>query len=267
MPWTRRWMVGLAVVAAMATSGVVTARWSGSSTGAARAKAQTVNIGNQPTATVSSSSVALSWATTVLAPSGQAVTGYIVRRYNSGGVAQTVGAGCSGTIAALACTENNVPSGAWQYSVTPALGNWRGVEGARRAVTVAVPTVTSLTPNFVFRNTTQTLIVTGANFVSGATVAFSGAGITINSTTFNSATQITVSITVAAGAATGTRNVTVTNPGTLGSGTCTNCLTIPTAPTVTGCRPTRAGRAPPVRTSRSPARSSSAGRQPPSAPA
>ena len=51
-----------------------------------------------------------------------------------------------------------------------------------------------------------------AGFVSGASVAFSGSGITVNSVTRNSATQLTVVISLSSGAAVGTRNVTVTNP-------------------------------------------------------
>jgi hypothetical protein len=48
--------------------------------------------------------------------------------------------------------------------------------------------------------------------VSGATVAFSGSGITVKSVTFSSSTKLTVVISLSSTAATGARNVTVTNP-------------------------------------------------------
>ena len=77
----------------------------------------------------------------------------------------------------------------------------------------ARPTITSLSPNSKGRGTgAQNITVTGTNFVSGATMAFSGNGITIVSVTRNSSTSITVRISVSGGASTGFRNVTVTNP-------------------------------------------------------
>ncbi len=82
--------------------------------------------------------------------------------------------------------------------------------------------------------------VTGTNFVSGATVSFSGTGITVNSTTFNSATQLTVNATIAQNAATGARDVIVTNPDG-GRGTCTGCFTVVAGPTVTSTNPSSRG--------------------------
>jgi hypothetical protein len=233
--------IAAAGVVALALTGVVGAAWSGTGSGLGSANAQTVNVGNQPTASVAASSVTLSWAASALVPGGQTVSGYIVRRYDAGGVAQTTGPGCSGVVALLSCTETNVPNGAWQYSVTPALGNWRGAESPRRAANVTVPSVTSLSPNFAYRNRTQNLLVLGSGFVSGASVVFSGTGLTVNSTTFNSATQLTVNVTVASGAATGPRNVTVTNPSGLGSAVCVSCLTVPTGPTVSSAAPSTRG--------------------------
>jgi hypothetical protein len=64
-------------------------------------------------------------------------------------------------------------------------------------------------------------VVNGTGFASGATVAFSGSGITVNSVTWNSATKLTINISVAGGASTGNRNVTVTNVDT-GTATLSN---------------------------------------------
>lgn len=54
-------------------------------------------------------------------------------------------------------------------------------------------------------------VLTGTNFVAGASASFSGAGITVNSTTVDSATQATVSVTLDAVAATGAREITWNN--------------------------------------------------------
>ena len=88
-----------------------------------------------------------------------------------------------------------------------------GVDTKKNAFTVSAgPTVVSVAPASRPRGTTnQVVVITGTGFASGAVASFSGAGITINSTTFTSATQITVNISIAAGAAPGARDVTVTN--------------------------------------------------------
>ena len=103
----------------------------------------------------------------------------------------------------------------------------RNLDGGRAtlagAFTVnARPTLTSLNPGSRARGqTNQTIVVNGTGFVNGATVAFSGSGITVNSVTWNSATKLTIIISVSGGASTGFRNVSVTNPD-LGSFTLSN---------------------------------------------
>ena len=58
------------------------------------------------------------------------------------------------------------------------------------------------------------MTLTGSNFIDGvSSLAFSGTGITINTTTVNSDTEIVVNITLDAAAPTGDRDVTVTNTG------------------------------------------------------
>jgi hypothetical protein len=54
--------------------------------------------------------------------------------------------------------------------------------------------------------------VNGTTFAAGATVAFSGAGITVTGVTWVSATRVDATIDIAGAAALGARNVTVTNP-------------------------------------------------------
>ncbi len=67
--------------------------------------------------------------------------------------------------------------------------------------------------------------ISGSGFADGATASFSGAGVTVDSTTFVSASTLTAVIDIGPGAAPGVRDVTVTNPDE-GSMTCTGCFTV-----------------------------------------
>jgi len=74
------------------------------------------------------------------------------------------------------------------------------------------PTVLSATPNSLPAGTTLDVTLTGrkTNWIQGySSVAFSGAGLTVNSVTVNSPTSITVSVTVASSAPPNFSNVTV----------------------------------------------------------
>jgi hypothetical protein len=105
----------------------------------------------------------------------------------------------------------------------------------------AAPTVESTSPSSRGQGaTSQTITIKGKAFVSGASVAFSGTGITVNSTTFVSATELKANITVDANAATGARAVTVTNPDA-GAGTLANAFTVNPAPTVESTSPSSRG--------------------------
>ena len=71
--------------------------------------------------------------------------------------------------------------------------------------------------------------LTGTNFIAGATIDLSGAGITVSGMTVVSATQITATFTIAGNATTGAQNVTVTTSGgTSGAQTFTLDLLSPT---------------------------------------
>jgi hypothetical protein len=127
-------LVGLAVPAPALAGWQVT-----SGNGKSYAKAGSIAAGGTPTATVSNRSITVSWS----AVGGSVpVDGYVVERYGTGGVQQSVGAGCSGTVAALSCTESGVAPGAWRYSVTPVRQQWRGVESPQSTpVTVTAPSL------------------------------------------------------------------------------------------------------------------------------
>jgi hypothetical protein len=96
------------------------------------------------------------------------------------------------------------------------------------------PNAEAISPSSGDQGGTETVTINGASFVSGASVAFSGSGITVNSTSFVSATELKASITIAAGASTGARTVTVTNPD---AGTDSLAFTVNGAPTVTSASP------------------------------
>ena len=125
------------VAAVLASGSAASAAWQKTSSGSGAAHSTTIaGGGNVPTGSVSSHNVTVSWAATSYG-SGAAVGKYIVKRYDSlTGTPQTVGAGCSGTVSGTSCTETGVPTGTWQYTVTPAPGNWRGAESPKSAVVI-----------------------------------------------------------------------------------------------------------------------------------
>jgi hypothetical protein len=123
----------IAIAAALLVVPTASAAWSLSAIGSGVARAKALGTGNVPTATVSGKKVTVTWSASTFSNGGN-VPGYVVRRYDaSTGVLQTIGASCTGTIAALTCTERNTPAGGWKYTVTPAVANWRGGESAKSA--------------------------------------------------------------------------------------------------------------------------------------
>ncbi|MFA5890582.1 MAG: IPT/TIG domain-containing protein [Actinomycetota bacterium] len=106
----------------------------------------------------------------------------------------------------------------------------------------AAPTATSASPLSRGQGaTSQTVTITGTGFQDGATVAFSGSGVAVASTTFVSATSLTTVVNVASDAATGARTITVTNPDAATPATCADCLTVNAAPTPTSASPSSRG--------------------------
>jgi hypothetical protein len=120
---------------AVAFAATAWAGWIVPGSGTSYGKALALGAGNTPTASVSNRTVTVSWT----APSGGAPpAGYLVKRYDTSNNLQTIGSACTGTIAALTCTENALPNGSWKYTVTPAKGNWRGAESAQSATATVV---------------------------------------------------------------------------------------------------------------------------------
>jgi hypothetical protein len=86
------------------------------------------------------------------------------------------------------------------------------------AVAGTMPTIVSLVPNNTTAGTslgTNGLMATGTNFNSNATINWNGTALT---TAYVSPTQLTATVPGADTATAGTAAVTVTNPGTTGTG-------------------------------------------------
>jgi len=110
-----------------------------------------------------------------------------------------------------------------------------GADGQSTLSFLSPPTLTDATPNSSTLGATNlNVAISGMDFTSDDTVAFSGTGITVNSTTYVSPTEVDANISIAPDALAGMRDITITN-STLGSGTCTSCFMV--APTVTSVAP------------------------------
>jgi hypothetical protein len=130
--------LAITMLAALLVAPTAGGVWSRGGLGGAAAHAKTLGTGAVPAAGATAKKVTVAWAVSTFVEGGNAPA-YVVRRYNATtGALQSIGATCSGTINGLSCTENNVPSGTWQYTVTPAAANWRGREGGKSTpVTIA----------------------------------------------------------------------------------------------------------------------------------
>src|SRR3954447_11653230 len=125
-------------ISACAVAGGAFAFWACSdSSNPAAAVADSIQTGNTPTlGAINGQDVTLNWTATTTA-SGASVSGYTVNRYSvsSGGTPTAATGGCSGTVAALTCTEQSAPAGTWYYAVTPEISLWTGAESSRRSAT------------------------------------------------------------------------------------------------------------------------------------
>ena len=219
MPSLRAILIGMAFAAA-AQPAAATAAWTHTGSGTPTAKAVSMPTGATPSASVSNRSVTVSWSASTM-PGGGAVSGYLVKRYDTNGNAQTIGSGCSGTIAALTCTETSVPGGTWRYRVTPVKNNWVGTEGSQSSnATVASPSL-SFSSSTTVTALPTTLNGTIAAFVGGQTVTFrldnpttgtvlSG---TLSPTPVPSGGGASITVTIPSGTSNGSHTVYVVGSG------------------------------------------------------
>src|SRR2546423_8589133 len=145
---TRRRLVIVAVAAAAAaTAAGAWGYWSATASAGSKgvAAAASVNQGATPSvsATAIGREVSVSWGASTLS-NGASVSGYLIRRYPSGGGLPTISpvGTCTGTVAATSCVDDDVPPGTWVYSVVPVVGSWRGPEGVTSGtVTISAATL------------------------------------------------------------------------------------------------------------------------------
>ena len=127
----------VAIPVVLGPTSIAQASWSASGAGTGAGAATTMPTGTAPTGRASSTAVTINWAVAHMA-NGTAVAGYEVTRYNASGTQTTVNAACSGVITTTTCTEQQVGTGSWYYTVTPVQGNWTGGQGPDSApITVA----------------------------------------------------------------------------------------------------------------------------------
>lgn len=171
--FARRSIVALLGALLLATAGPALAAWTVPSTGAASfGKARTMPGGNTPTTNVNGRNVVVSW-TAAQFPNGVNADGYIVKRYAaSTGAVQAMQSACNGSISGLTCTENSIPPGNWQYTVTPRKGNWMGTESAKSGTATVGNADLSFITSTTVTSLEATLAGTISNFEAGQNVVF-----------------------------------------------------------------------------------------------
>src|SRR2546421_1743424 len=202
-------LLGAAAAAVLGGAIVAYAFFTANGSGSSSASASTVGAGQQPTASASGGSVTVSWGQATLA-NGTPVAAYSIKRYDANGVAQTVDAGCSGTLAALTCTETSVPSGTWTYSDTPLQNSWHGAESPKSAQVVVSNATQTATTTSVASSVNPSVF--GQNVHFTATVApTSGTGTPTGTVQFSlDGTNFGTAATMSGGSATSPTTGTLT---------------------------------------------------------
>jgi hypothetical protein len=181
-------LVTAAAVAILAAGGAAWAYWSAQAGNVpVSSYADSVGSGSQPTVSASGTSVTLSWTATTTA-AGRGVQGYLVNRYAAatGGTATAAAAGtCAAVpVTTVSCTESNVPTGTWYYTVTPVLSAWRGAQSARSAAATVSPVLSfalAWSAGSLTAGTAASLTITARSggaadpsYTGGHALAFSG---------------------------------------------------------------------------------------------
>lgn len=117
------------------------------------------------------------------------------------------GTGTSTTLTGLdACTRYYVAVKAYDT------GNLESAAYSNEVVGLPRPVLNSVTPASGEQGRSMTLTLAGESYDTGASVSFSGTGITVTATRRDACGQLSVDITIDIAAATGARDVTVMNP-------------------------------------------------------
>ncbi|ABM09622.1 Ig-like domain-containing protein [Paenarthrobacter aurescens] len=253
--WNRIVVIVLGILLVSWGGPAASAFWGSVSSGFGAAKADAVAQGARPTTAVSGTSVTVTWTASTTA-AGRPVTGYSIARYATATAGTGIAAAgtCTGTIAALSCVDNNVPTGTWYYAVTPLLSAWQGAESTRSTATAmdatppGAPVIAA--PLYVNSSTVNSVPVSGtAEPGSTVVLTVTGAGaqpltqtMTANGSGNWTATPVdlrdftdgTINYSARATDAAG-------NTGTAGTADSTKDVT---APTVTGVQLTNGGATP-----------------------
>ena len=175
-------LIGVVALATAAAGGAV-AFWQVQPAGSAGGAADHVGKGSTPSASVSGTTVTVTWAATT--SRGGRALGYDVRRYTTAtGGTGVAPSGCSTTTTALTCQDAGLASGTYYYAVTPRLGGWAGTESDRSAaVTVNAATKLGITRQPSSAATAGTAFavqpVVAVQDASGSTVTTSSAPVTL----------------------------------------------------------------------------------------
>lgn len=160
------------------------------------------------------------------------VSGATLAVSGTGITASSVKVASATSITATLAVASTAATGNYTVSVTTS-GGTSGAVGF--SVTLATPTLTSITPSSGKQGTSVAVTLTGTNFAAGATLTLGGTGITASSVTVVSATSITATFALSSTATLGTHTVAVTTAGGT-SGTANFTVNAP-APTLTSISP------------------------------
>lgn len=168
------------------------------------------------TATVVGAQRDLAWSQAADATSGTAF--YRVYRSTSSGTLGVQISADGGPTAGSFTDAAALADGSYWYTVraVDAAGNENTSTGNEQVrVSIGSLAVTGASPSSAPQGRRGAVLqVAGTGFAAGATMGFSGTGVTVTSLTVVSSTRIDVTIDVAAGAVVGARDVTVTLPNT-----------------------------------------------------
>ncbi len=133
--------------------------------------------------------------------------------------------------------ENRIfgqPVFAGNYLLVGGLNSFVGITAYQ--VTPPGPALTAVSPAKIGQGATETLTITGSGFSGTPSVWVSSTDVTVDSVTVVSSTELSVQVTAESGAEQGFRDISVIEPGPKAD-TCTNCLAVDRAPTVTSASP------------------------------
>ena len=138
-PHLRRALVVLAAVVALGVAGgPALAAWLMSGVGNSTARAADVTTPAAPTVTpAAGNKVTVSWQAVSLT-SGQAVTGYVVRRTDGSGTQQV----CAVTAPTVSCADPTAVTSYASYTVSATFANWSSAESPATMYDVAAPSTT-----------------------------------------------------------------------------------------------------------------------------